>query len=127
MEDLLKAIDIEKKTRFNKSWSKLERGTKLNRLNGFIEREKITNELDEKQYIQLQRLLTGLFEKSVFSKSSEIEYCETKTEITSIVNLQYDMSTKSYSFKQPKKLVKTSAKSKSNIDRHFSRSKGNKK
>ena len=33
MEDLLKAVDSEKNTRFTKSWSKLERGNKLNRLN----------------------------------------------------------------------------------------------
>jgi len=127
MEDLLKAIDSEKKTRFNKSWSKLERGNKLNRLHGFIENEKEINELDDEQYLQLQKLLTSLFDKSVFSKSSEIEYCEKETKITSIVNLKYDVETKSYSFKQPKKLVKTTAKSKSKIDRHFSRSKDNKK
>jgi len=127
MEDLLKAIDIEKKTRFNKSWSKLERGNKLNRLHGFIELEKETNELNDDQYNQLHKLLTGLFDKSVFSKSSEIDYCEKETKITSIVNLKYDTENKTYSFKQPKKVVKTSAKSKSKIDRHFSRSKDNKK
>ena len=127
MEDLLKAIDTEKTARFSKSWSKLERGNKLNRLNEFIEKEKETNELDEEEYLQLYKLLTSLFDKSVFSKSSEIEYCEKETKITSIVNLRYDMETKKYSFKQPKKLVKPTGKSKTNIDRHFSRSKENKK
>jgi hypothetical protein len=127
MEDLLKAIDSEKKNRFTKSWSKLERGTKLNRLNDFIESEKEKNELNDEEYQKLQVLLTDLFEKSVFSKSKEIEYCEKENKIISITNLNYDDNTKTYSFNLPKKLVKPSQKSKSKVDRHFTRSKENKK
>ena len=127
MEDLLKAIDVEKQNRFTKSWSKLERGTKLNRLNDFIESEKEKKELNDKEHQDLQTLLTDLFEKSVFSKSKEIDYCEKETKIIAINNLIYDEETKTYSFNLPKKLVKPSTKSKSKIDRHFSRSKENKK
>ena len=127
MEDLLKAIDAEKQCRFTKSWSKLERGTKLNRLNDFIESEKEKNELNDEEHGNLQDLLTDLFEKSVFSKSKEIEYCEKETKIISITNLIYDDNTKMYSFNLPKKLVKPASKSKSKIDRHFTRSKENKK
>lgn len=127
MEDLLKAIDAEKQCRFTKSWSKLERGTKLNRLNDFIESEKEKNELNDDEHGNLQDLLTDLFEKSVFSKSKEIEYCEKETKIISITNLIYDDNTKMYSFNLPKKLVKPASKSKSKIDRHFTRSKENKK
>jgi hypothetical protein len=127
MEDLLKAIDAEKQCRFTKSWSKLERGTKLNRLNDFIESEKVKNELNDDEHGNLQDLLTDLFEKSVFSKSKEIEYCEKETKIISITNLIYDDNTKMYSFNLPKKLVKPASKSKSKIDRHFTRSKENKK
>jgi len=127
MEDLLKAIDAEKQCRFTKSWSKLERGTKLNRLNDFIESEKEKNELNDEEHVNLQDLLTDLFEKSVFSKSKEIEYCEKETKIISITNLIYDDNTKMYSFNLPKKLVKPASKSKSKIDRHFTRSKENKK
>jgi len=126
MEDLLSAIETEKEARFTKSWSKLERGNKLNRLNGFIEAEKEINELNDEEYQKLRQLLNGLFMKSVFSKSSEVEYCEEEKKIISITNLIYDDNTKTYSFNLPKKLVKPSAKSKSKIDRHFSRSKENK-
>lgn len=127
MEDLFNAIDSEKKTRFTKSWSKLERGNKLNRLNEFIESEKEKNELNDQEHLQLQELLIDLFDKSVFSKSSEVEYSEQENKIISITNLIYDEETKIYSFTLPKKLVKPSSKSKSKIDRHFSRSKDNKK
>jgi len=127
MEDLLKAVDSEKNTRFTKSWSKLERGNKLNRINEFIESEKNKNELNDEEYLKLQELVTGLFDKSVFSKSSDVEYSEQEAKIISITNLIYDDNTKTYSFNLPKKLVKPTQKSKSKIDRHFSRSKENKK
>jgi len=127
MDDLFIAIDSEKQTRFTKSWAKLERGNKLNRMNEFIESEKEKRELNDDEYKQLQQLLIGLFNKAAFSKSSEIDYCDKETKIISIVNLKYDTETKKYFFNLPKKLVKPTPKSKSNIDRHFSRSKDNKK
>jgi len=127
MEDLFNAIESEKKNRFTKSWSKLERGNKLNRLNDFIDSEKEKNELNDEEYQKLQGLLIGLFDKSVFSKSCEVDYSEKDTIIISITNLIYDDNTKTYSFNLPKKLVKPSAKSKSKVDRHFTRSKENKK
>ena len=55
-----------------------------------------------------------------------MEYSDEIYEIISIKNLIYDENKKSYSFKLPKKVVKPTAKSKSKIDRHFSRSKDNK-
>ena len=127
MDDLLKAVESEKNARFAKSWAKLERGNKLNRINEFIESEKNTNELNDEEYLKLQELVTGLFDKSVFSKSSDVEYSEQEAKIISIKNLIYDDNTKRYSFNLPKKLVKPTQKSKSKIDRHFSRSKENKK
>jgi hypothetical protein len=127
MDDLVNAIESEKQNRFTKSWSKLERGNKLNRINEFISSERETKELNDEEYDQLKGLLTDLFKKSAFNRNSEIEYCEKEGKITSINNLIYDTETKIYSFNLPKKLVKPSAKSKSKIDRHFSRSKENKK
>ena len=126
MDDLFTAIESEKKARFTKSWSKLERGNKLNRLNEFIDSERDINELNDDEYNKLKALLIGLFNKSVFNKSSEIEYCDKETKIISIYNLKYDTETKIYSFNSPKKVAKPSQKSKSKIDRYFSRSKENK-
>jgi len=126
MDDLLKAIDSEKNNRFKKSWSKLEKGNKLNRLNLFIEDEIKKNDLDEDQSNKLKKLLNNLFFKSIFSKSTEIEYCEETTKILTIKNLKYDEEKKEYIFNLPKKTIKPINKSKSKIDRHFSRSKENK-
>ena len=57
-----------------------------------------------------------------------IDYCD---KILKSIGAQsfrtYDKEKKSYSYNLPKKTIKPTTKSKSNIDRHFSRSKGNKK
>ena len=126
MDDLLKAIESEKDNRFQKTWSKLEKGNRLNRLHLFIEEEIKDKELDEEGGNTLKNLLHNLFEKNIFSKSSEIEYCSKSTKIITIKNLKYDEDKKEYTFNLPKKTVKPINKSKSKIDRHFSRSKENK-
>jgi hypothetical protein len=126
MDDLLKKLEMEKENRFQKPWSKLEKGNKLNRLNLFIENEISEKELDEDTSKKLKKLLYNIFEKGIFSKSSEIEYCEKTGKILNIHNLKYDEEKKEYKFNLPKKIIKPVTKSKSKIDRHFSRSKENK-
>ncbi len=127
MDDLLKIVESEKDNRFLKKWTKLEKRDKLNRLELFISDEVEKNSLDEKQKEALEVLLIGLFKKNNLSKCIDIEYCTKDTKIISIKNLIYNPDDKTYTFNIPKKIVKPVSKSKSNIDRHFSRSKENKK
>ena len=126
MDDLLKKLEAEKALRFKKPWAKLEKGNKLNRLNLYIEDEIIEKELSEDTSKKLKKLLHTIFEKGILSKSSEIEYCNETCKIISIKNLVYDEDKNEYNFNLPKKVVKPTTKSKSKIDRHFSRSKENK-
>jgi hypothetical protein len=126
MDDLLNKLESEKNGRFKKAWSKLEKGNKLNRLNLFIVSETTEKELNDEQVKILKKLLASLFEKGVFNKSSEIEYCAEDAVIISITNLNYNSEKNEYSFTLPKKTIKPVTKSKSKIDRHFSRSKENK-
>ena len=126
MDDLLKKLESEKENRFKKPWSKLEKGNKLNRLNLYIEDEISEKELSEDTGKKLKKLLHTIFEKGILSKSSEIEYCNETCKIISIKNLVYDEDKNEYNFNLPKKVVKPTTKSKSKIDRHFSRSKENK-
>tara|TARA_B100001094_G_scaffold150903_1_gene146100 strand:+ start:959 stop:1339 length:381 start_codon:yes stop_codon:yes gene_type:complete len=126
MDDLLKKLEAEKELRFKKPWSKLEKGNKLNRLNLYIEEETKEKELSEEISKKLKKLLNTIFDKGILSKSSEIEYCNETCKIISIKNLVYDKDKKEYNFNLPKKVVKPTTKSKSKIDRHFSRSKENK-
>ena len=126
MDDLLKKLEAEKELRFKKPWAKLEKGNKLNRLNLYIEQETKEKELSEDTSKKLKKLLHTIFEKGILSKSSEIEYCNETCKIISIKNLVYDEDKNEYNFNLPKKVVKPTTKSKSKIDRHFSRSKENK-
>ena len=126
MDDLLKKLESEKEERFKKQWAKLEKGNKLNRLNLYIEDEISEKELNEDTIKKLKKLLNTIFEKGILSKSSEIEYCIETCKILNIKNLVYDEDKNEYNFNLPKKVVKPTTKSKSKIDRHFSRSKENK-
>ena len=126
MDDLLKKLESEKENRFKKPWSKLEKGNKLNRLNLYIEDEISEKELSEDTGKKLKKLLHTIFEKGILSKSSEIEYCNETFKILSVKNLVYNEDKNEYNFNLPKKVVKPTSKSKSKIDRHFSRSKENK-
>ena len=126
MDDLLKKLEAEKESRLKKTWTKLEKGNKLNRLNLYIEDEIKEKEFNEDIGKKLKKLLHTIFEKGILSKSSEIEYCTETCKIISIKNLVYDKDKKEYNFNLPKKTVKPTTKSKSKIDRHFSRSKENK-
>jgi len=126
MNELFEKLESEKEERFKKPWSKLDKGNKLNRLNLYIENEILEKELDEETSKKLSKLLINIFNKGILSKSSEIEYCTESSKIISIKNLIYDEKNKNYNFNLPKKTVKPVTKSKSKIDRHFSRSKENK-
>lgn len=126
MDDLLKKLESEKEERFKKPWAKLEKGNKLNRLNLYIGDEISEKELNEDTIKKLKKLLHTIFEKGILSKSSEIEYCNETCKILNIKNLVYDEDKNEYNFNLHKKVVKPTTKSKSKIDRHFSRSKENK-
>ena len=112
-------IDQEKEERFTKPWSKLDKGTKLNRIHLFIKKQKIENFLDDPQEKQLKILLLNLFETSRLNKISDIDYSTELKEIISIKNLIFNEETKEYSYNNLVKNKKTDSKSKSNIDRHF--------
>jgi len=125
--DFKQLIDKEKEERFNKSWSKLDKGTKINRLHLFIKKQKLTNNLNDDQEKQLKILLIQSFENGSLNKSSEIEYSIEEKEILNIKNLEFDEKNKKYKLIIGIKKKKVDGgKSKSNIDRHFNRSKDKK-
>lgn len=127
MEELFKKIDQEKENRFKKQWTKLDKGSKLNRLLVFIKMQKIEHNLSDATENQLKVLLLQLHNSNLLTKSSDIEYDIEKSEIISITNLNYDEETNKYTFtKSDKKNTnKTPSSQNSNIERHFYRKKSN--
>ena len=119
MQSIIDAVEKEKDNRFQKTWTKLDKGSKLNRLTFFIESEVENKELSKDNQKKLKKLLFHVCENGSLNKVNDVEYNEEICEIVGIKNLIYDENKKSYSFNLPKKVVKPTAKSKSKIDRHF--------
>ncbi len=127
MEALINAVNKEKNARFKKSWTKLDKGSKLNRILIFIQEEKEKHDLNETQTKQLKKLLFLQCENGNLNKVNDVEYSNETYHIITIKNLEFNEQKKIYSFNIPTKQTKPVSKSKSNIDRHFSRSKENKR
>ena len=126
MNELINAIDKEKVNRFQQPWPKLDKGSKLNRILIFIKLEKTNRELNDSQEKQLKTLLYQLCETGALNKVTDVEYSDETYQIINIPNLTFNEETIKYSYNYPKKKVKNSSKSKTNVERHFSRSKTNK-
>lgn len=112
--ELEEEIEVEK-SMYDKEWTKLEKGMKLNRLQIFVQEEKEKNDLDEKESEDLKTLLFKMCNDGQFNKANIVEYENEK--IMSIKILEYDEDSKKYRGKKVKKKVRTTPKSKSNLDR----------
>ena len=103
--------------RFTLPWNKLEKGVKMNRILIFIQSEVQENTLTEQQSKELKNLLFKACENGLFNKISDVEYDESKAEIKSIKNLEFNESSKKYKIKTGGTKNRSVSKSRSNIDR----------
>ena len=110
--------------RFQHPWSKLDKGSKLNRLSLFTKMEKLTHELSDTQEEALKIQVTQLFSCGHLNRNTDVDYNKEEMKITNITNLSFDTETKTYTFAKPvvKKSKSKTSSSKSRIERHFSRS-----
>jgi|TARA_Y100000389_G_C17027147_1_gene301628 hypothetical protein len=120
-------MEKELNNRFNQPWPKLDRGSKLNRLCLHIKKIKIDKDLDDNDEKKLKTLLIRVLDSGGLNKISEIEYSIEKAEIIILKNLIYNNESNSFTYNTKKKKKSETSKSKSNIDRHFTRSKDNHK
>ena len=112
-------MDKESVDRFNKPWAKLDKGTKINRLQLFITLEKVNKSLTTLQEKQLRILLLSRLDMGELNKKTNIIYEPENKKILEIKNLIFDDTTKNYHFDNTEKKPEKKSKSKSNIDRHF--------
>ena len=124
MEDIFQEIEKEKEERFKKSWSKLDKGSKLNRISLFIKLKKSELEFNDSIEKQLKDLLYRLCESGALNKVNEIDYCNETYQIIKIKNLEFNNG--KFEYKKVEKKKTNVSKSKSNIEKHLSRSKTNK-
>ena len=125
MKNLMQMIDDESKDIVNKSWSKINRSTKSQLLENYIEKEIEDKELDEKQGKSLKVLLTKALNSNLLNKQSDIKYDNVQNTILEICILKYDVGTKKYEIvtKDNKVKVVPKTRSKTNIDKLLNNSK----
>lgn len=117
MDDLLDAISKEQENRFSKPWNKLDKGLKLNRINEFI----MNYDCDSSDKSKLKDLLIKSLNDNIL-KNEHFEYDKNNNVILNIKNLSYNNNTFSINIVKKTK-PKVRSKTKTNIERHFNRSK----
>lgn len=115
-KDINEYIDNEKNNIYNKPWSKLNHGSKLNRLKLHINilEDKYTLSKEEKNDVSL--LLINALKKSKLNKVSELIYDPELGEIQEIKALSFNEETRKFTLKTTEQKHKPK-KSKSNIDK----------
>ena len=105
---------------FDKEWTKLEKGMKLNRVALFIQREKEANKLSDAQTKSLKDILFKACNDGMLNKTSDVTYKD--EQIISIRNLEFNEQTKKYKLKTSSSKHRVNVKSRSNIDRFMKKS-----
>ena len=115
--DINKMIDDEKGKIYNQTWTKLDIGSKINRLLLYSQKCKEEFELNESEHKKLQKLLTNACNKKKINKISEINYDKENGLITEIKILEFNDETRVFSLNFPETKSKPKNNSKSNIER----------
>ena len=90
MNQLINTIDKEKDNRFKRTWTRLDKGSKLNRITLYISQMNETHDLNENTTKQLKALLSQLFNAGVLNKNKEIDYSAEEGIIVDIKNLKFN-------------------------------------
>tara|TARA_B110000977_G_scaffold175406_1_gene230133 strand:- start:376 stop:753 length:378 start_codon:yes stop_codon:yes gene_type:complete len=118
MDELLDAISKEQENRFNKPWMRMDKGLKINRLIDYTE----DYDCCESDKVKLKEILLKAFSSNIL-KNDHILYDQVNNKISNIKILSYEDNKFVLQNNAIKSKSKTRSKSKSNIERHFSRSK----
>ena len=115
--DINKLIDLEKDKIYQQTWTKLDNGSKLNKLQEYSIKLSIEHELNDNQKNKLIKLLTNACNKGKLNKISEVEYDKESCEIINIKVLIFNSDLKTFSLKISENKSKSKNSSKSNIER----------
>ena len=115
--DINKLIDLEKNKIYNQTWTKLDNGSKINKLQEYSIKLSLEYELNDNQKNKLTKLLINACNKGKLNKISEVEYDKDNCKITNIKILFFNSDLKSFSLKFSENKSKSKNSSKSNIER----------
>tara|TARA_B100001094_G_C17683545_1_gene554571 strand:- start:8 stop:517 length:510 start_codon:yes stop_codon:yes gene_type:complete len=115
--DINKMVDDEKGKKYHQTWTRLDNGSKLNRLLLYSQKCKEDYELTDNEFKKLQKLLINAINKNKFSKISEINYDKENGIISDIKVLEFNEDTRVFNLKFQETKSKPKSGSKSNIER----------
>ena len=115
--DINKMVDDEKGKKYHQTWTRLDNGSKLNRLLLYSQKCKEDYELTDNEFKKLQKLLINAINKNKFSKISEINYDKENGIISDIKVLEFNEDTRLFNLKFQETKSKPKSGSKSNIER----------
>ena len=102
---------------YDKEWTKLEKGMKLNRLLVFITSETKERQLTDTQAQALKQLLFKACDMGLFNKINDVKYNTETGIIESIKQLEFNDTSHKYKLKTGGSKGRSVSKSRSNIDR----------
>mgnify|MGYP003975874153 FL=1 len=115
--DINKMVDDEKGKKYHQTWTRLDNGSKLNRLLLYSQKCKEDYELTDNEFKKLQKILINAINKNKFSKISEINYDKENGIISDIKVLEFNEDTRVFNLKFQETKSKPKSGSKSNIER----------
>ena len=105
IDDFEKFFEDEVSTMYNKSWSRLDKLMRKNKLKEFIKKFCDDNDLDSEKSENFKKLVLNEYEYDFLNKKSEVDYDEKEATIVSLKNLiinKEDDDEITFSFKEKK-------------------------
>ena len=129
MKDLMEMVDSERVNITNKTWSRIEKSTRLRLLNEYIENYVLENSLEDEITKQFKTIVIKAFQSNLLNKQSDIKYDTENNKIIDITIIKYNKEKKLFELKTRDNKVKITpkTKSKTNIDKLLNNSKKNSK
>ena len=122
VKDILPYIDKNLEEIYKKTWNKLEKGQRLNRINIYILELLSAGKLPEQKCKRLKSILHTHISNNKINKNTDVEYDSEECKINNIKGLLINVDEGNFKMTIEKsKKNKTSNKSKSNIDRFIKR------
>ena len=85
---------------YSRTWGRLEKRLRINKLNEFIEQIKIENDFDDKKTQELSELLMHLLTTNKINKATEIKYDKDECKIMEIYGLKFESNNFRYQKKK---------------------------
>ena len=129
MKDLMEMVDSERVNITNKTWSRIEKSTRLRLLNEYIENYILENSLEDEITKQFKTIIIKAFQSNLLNKQSDIKYDIENSKIIDITIIKFNKEKNLFELKTRDNKVKITpkTKSKTNIDKLLNNSKKNSK